>query len=105
VEVLLEHGFEVFSINPKQLDRSRDRYFPAGAQDDGRDALVPADSLRMDQHCFRALHLSDPRIIRLRELTRVDEELNFWFPAPLRAVTPPTSTLFSACAGTLEDGR
>ena len=31
VEVLLEHGFEVFSINPKQLDRFRDRYFPAGS--------------------------------------------------------------------------
>jgi transposase len=30
VEVLLEHGYEVFSINPKQLDRFRDRYFPAG---------------------------------------------------------------------------
>jgi hypothetical protein len=102
VEVLLGHGFEVFSINHKQLDCFRDRYFPAGAQDDGRDALVLANSLRTDQHCFRALHLSDPRIIRLRELTRVDEELKLLFPAPLRAATPATSTPFSACAGTPE---
>jgi transposase len=79
VEVLLEHGFEVFSINPKQLDRFRDRYFPAGAKDDGRDAFVLADSLRTDQHCFRTVPVSDPRIIRLRELTRLDEELNFCF--------------------------
>ena len=79
VEVLLEHGFEVFSINPKQLDRFRDRYFPAGSKDDGRDAFVLADSLRTDQHCFRAVRVSDPRIIRLRELTRLDEELNFCF--------------------------
>lgn len=79
VELLVEHGFEVFSINPKQLDRFRDRYFPAGSKDDSRDALVLADSLRTDQHCFRAVRLSDPRIIRLRELTRVDEELNFCF--------------------------
>jgi transposase len=79
VEMLLEHGFEVFSINPKQLDRFRDRYFPAGAKDDGRDAFVLADSLRTDQHCFRAVRVSDPRIIRLRELTRLDEELNFCF--------------------------
>ena len=57
VEVLLEHGFEVFSINPKQLDRFRDRYFPAGAKDDGRDAFVLADSLRTDQHCFRAVRV------------------------------------------------
>lgn len=40
VETLLEHGFAVFSINPKQLDRFRDRYSPAGAKDDRRDALV-----------------------------------------------------------------
>jgi transposase len=79
VEVLLEHGYDVFSINPKQLDRFRDRYFPAGAKDDGRDAFVLADSLRTDQHCFRAVRVSDPRIVRLRELTRLDEELNFCF--------------------------
>jgi hypothetical protein len=46
VEELLELGFSVCSINPKQLDRFRDRYFPAGAKDDGRDAFVLADSLR-----------------------------------------------------------
>ncbi len=79
VEVLLEHGFEVFSINPKQLDRFRDRYFPSGAKDDSRDAFVLADSLRTDQHCFRAVRVSDPHIIRLRELTRLDEELNLCF--------------------------
>jgi Transposase len=32
VETLLEHGFAVFSINPRQLDRFRDRYSPAGAK-------------------------------------------------------------------------
>src|SRR5262245_20666859 len=40
VETLLEQGFAVYSINPKQLDRFRDRYFPSGAKDDSRDALV-----------------------------------------------------------------
>ena len=79
VEELLEHGFCVFSINPKQLDRFRDRYFPAGAKDDSRDAFVLADSLRTDQHCFRAVRVSDPAVIRLRELTRLDEELNHCF--------------------------
>jgi transposase len=79
VEELLEQGFDVFSINPKQLDRFRDRYFPAGAKDDSRDAFVLADSLRTDQQCFRAVRVSDPQIIRLRELTRLDEELNFCF--------------------------
>ena len=60
VEELLERGFTVFSINPKQLNRFRDRHFPAGAKDDKRDAFVLADSLRTDQHCFRAVSLGDP---------------------------------------------
>lgn len=49
VETLAEHGFAVFAINPKQLDRFRDRYSPAGAKDDSRDAFVLADSLRTDR--------------------------------------------------------
>jgi transposase len=28
----------VYAINPKQLDRFRDRFFPAGSKDDRRDA-------------------------------------------------------------------
>src|SRR5215471_12176724 len=52
-EALLEHGWALFSINPKQLDRFRDRHTVAGAKDDSRDAFVLADSLRTDQHCFR----------------------------------------------------
>jgi transposase len=75
VETLLEHGFTVFSINPKQLDRFRDRYSPAGAKDDRRDAFVLADALRTDMHCFRAVKLDDPATIRLRELSRLDDEL------------------------------
>ena len=45
VEALMEHGFVVHSLNPKQLDRFRDRFSPAGAKDDRRDARVLADAL------------------------------------------------------------
>ena len=79
VEELPERQFRVFSLNPKQLDRFRDRYFPAGAKDDGRDAFVLAYALRTDQYCFRVVRLGDPSVVRLRELTRLDEELNFCF--------------------------
>jgi transposase len=75
VETLLERGFAVFSINPKQLDRFRDRYSPAGAKDDSRDAFVLADSLRTDQHCFRSVSMDDPAMIRLRELSRLEDEV------------------------------
>lgn len=40
VEALMDRGVAVFAINPKQLDRFRDRFSPAGAKDDRRDALV-----------------------------------------------------------------
>src|SRR6201987_4830421 len=55
VEVLLERGFQVYAINPKQLDRFRDRFTVAGAKDDRRDAYVLSDSLRTDRHYFRRL--------------------------------------------------
>jgi len=66
VETLLERGLTVFSLNPKQLDRFRDRYFPAGAKDDRRDAFVLASSLRTDRACFRRVRRDDPCIVRLR---------------------------------------
>jgi Transposase len=75
VETLTEHGFAVFSINPKQLDRFRDRYSPAGAKDDRRDAFVLADSLRTDPHCFHAVRLDEPAIIRLRDLSRLEDDI------------------------------
>lgn len=75
VEILVERGFAVFSVNPKQLDRFRDRYTVAGAKDDRRDAFVLADSLRTDQGCFRRVRLDNPLIIQIRELSRVEEDL------------------------------
>jgi transposase len=75
VETLMERGFPVYSINPKQLDRFRDRFFPAGAKDDSRDALVLADSLRTDRHCFRRLNIRLPQVVELREWSRMMQEL------------------------------
>jgi transposase len=75
VDVLLDRGFIVHSINPKQLDRLRDRFSVAGAKDDRRDAHAAADGLRTDRHLFRRLQVADPRIIELRESSRLAEEL------------------------------
>jgi transposase/transposase IS116/IS110/IS902 family protein len=75
VEAFLEHQWTVFSINPKQLDRFRDRHSVAGAKDDSRDAFVLGDSLRTDQHCFRRLTTDHPDIMRIRELSRTEETL------------------------------
>jgi transposase len=75
VETLLERGFAVYAINPKQMDRFRDRFSPAGAKDDSRDAKVMASALRTDPHCLRALTVADPVVIELREWSRLAEDL------------------------------
>jgi transposase len=75
VEVLLERGFAVFAINPKQLDRFRDRFTVAGAKDDSRDAQVLGHSLRTDRQAFRRLALDNPLVIELREWSRMHDEL------------------------------
>ncbi len=45
VDALLDRGFAVHAINPKQLDHLRDRFSVAGAKDDRRDAWVTAAGL------------------------------------------------------------
>jgi len=75
VDTLIEQGFAIFALNPKQLDRFRDRFTVAGAKDDGRDAHVLGDSLRTDRRAFRRVRPDDPQIIQLRELCRIVEEL------------------------------
>jgi transposase len=75
VELLVERGFHVFAINPKQLDRFRDRHTVAGAKDDRRDAFVLADSLRTDRPSFRQVQVEEPHLLMLRELSRTEEAL------------------------------
>jgi transposase len=74
VEMLLERGFKVYSINPKQLDRFRDRFSPAGAKDDSRDTDVLASALRTDPQAFRKLLPDAPLLVELREWQRMAEE-------------------------------
>src|ERR1035438_8722418 len=76
VEHLVERQFEVFSINPRQMDRFRDRYSMAGAKDDRRDAFVLADALRTDLALFHKVRLDYASVLRLRELSRAEEEIH-----------------------------
>jgi transposase len=75
IDTLLDLGGHVFAVNPKQLDRFRDRHTVAGAKDDRRDAFVLADALRTDGWAFRRLSREDPRLIQLREVSRLHDEL------------------------------
>jgi hypothetical protein len=60
----------VFSINPKQLDRFRDRYTVSGAKDDRRDAFVLAESMVTDIDAYREVKAESPFVVRVRELSR-----------------------------------
>ena len=75
VEALMERGFTIHAINPKQLDRFRDRWSPAGAKDDRRDAWTLADALRTDNKAFRRLDPAAPEIVELREWSRIASDL------------------------------
>lgn len=76
VESIMEREYSMFLINPKQLVRFRDRHTTvAGAKNDRRDAFVLAYSLRTDQPLFRRLARESADTIRLRELSRLEEDL------------------------------
>ena len=75
VDALIDRGFRTFAINPKPLDRFRDRYSTAGAKDDTRDADTLGRSLRTDRAAFRELSLDNPLIVQLREVSRLASEL------------------------------
>src|SRR3954462_8053740 len=75
VDALLDRGFAVHAINPKQLERLRDRVSLVGAKDDRRDARVAAGGLRTDLHLFRPVEAGDPAVIALREWSHLAEEL------------------------------
>lgn len=75
VESLMARGFDVHSINPKQLDRFRDRFSVSGAKDDRRDAMVLASALSTDRRHFRSLEPQRDDIRTLRTLSRRREEL------------------------------
>jgi Transposase len=55
VDFLLDHGVVVYPVNPKALDRARDRFRQGGAKSDPFDARVLAYFLRTDHGRLQAL--------------------------------------------------
>lgn len=72
LDQLLERGYTVYVINPRQADRYRDRHTMSGAKDDRLDAYVLADAVRTDGARLRALERDAPLTeeIRLRDRAR-----------------------------------
>jgi transposase len=70
VEFLLDHGVTVYPINPKALDRARDRFRMSGSKSDPFDARVLAEFLRTDQGHLRPLQPNTEAAQELKLLTR-----------------------------------
>jgi transposase len=81
VEALLARALPVCSINPKLLDRLRDRFSPAGAKDDRRDAFVLASCVETDAHAFRRIEPGNEDNLRLQAATRLRGDLKSQFGA------------------------
>lgn len=69
VDFLLDHGVVVYPLNPKALDRARDRFRQSGAKSDAFDARVAAAFLRTDQGHLTALQPSSAAAQELKYLT------------------------------------
>ena len=69
VDFLLDHGVVVYAVNPKALDRARDRFRQSAAKSDPFDARVLAEFLRTDHAHLRALQPSSEAAQELKLLT------------------------------------
>ena len=70
VGALLEHGFTVYALNPKAVERTRERFRMSGAKSDLRDAWTLATMLRTDRHLYRPIIPDSETAQELRALTR-----------------------------------
>ncbi len=75
VGALLDQQFTVYAINPKAVDRHRERFRVASAKSDLRDAWVLATLLRTDRAQYRPLRPDSEIAQELRALTRDRAEL------------------------------
>jgi transposase len=90
VDVLLDHGVVVYPLNPKALDRARDRFRQSGAKSDPFDARVAADFLRTDHAQLTALLPSSEAAQELKYLT---EDCQRLIRQQTRLVNQLTATL------------
>jgi transposase len=75
VDFLLDHGVVVYPVNPKALDRVRDRFRMSQSKNDCFDAYVLAEFVRTDHGHLRALEPNSDPAQELKLLTRDQHRL------------------------------
>ncbi len=115
VQALLAAGYQVYTINPLQVARYRERYRVSGAKSDPADAHVICSMVRTDHHRLRPVAGDSPLAEAVKIVTRGDEALIWersrhmfrlrqalldFFPAALKAfeelTAPDTLELLAA---------
>lgn len=111
VDFLLDHGVVVYPINPKALDRARDRFRMSGSKSDPFDARVLAAFLRTDHSHLHPLRPSSEPAQELKLLTRdfrrqqrlqtrllnqLTATLKEYYPRPLELFDDQTTALARA---------
>ena len=118
VAALRAAGHRIWSINPKAVDRYRDRFTSWRAKSDAGDAVLLANILRTDRHAHRPLPVDSDLAVAIGILARVHQDatwrrggdvnrlrslLREYFPAALTAfpdLTTRTALLVLATAPT-----
>jgi transposase len=72
---LVAAGYQVFAVNPKSVDRYRDRHRQAGGKSDAGDAKVLADLVRTDRHLHRRVAADSELAEALKVLSRAHKDL------------------------------
>ena len=75
VDFLLDHGVIVYPVNPKAVDRARDRFRASSSKSDPFDARVLADFLRTDHGHLHPLVPNSPEAQELKLLTTDHQRL------------------------------
>lgn len=68
-------GYEVYAINPKAVDRYRDRHQLAKGKSDAADAMVLAHILRTDAHLHRPLPADSAQAQAIEVLARAHQDM------------------------------
>jgi hypothetical protein len=100
VTALVAAGYSIYAVNPRQVDRYRDRHSTSGAKSDAGDAHTLADMVRTDAHQLRPV-AGDSALAeginvaarahqnliwdRHRQMMRLRAALREYFPAALEA--------------------
>jgi transposase len=108
VDFLLDHGVVVYPINPKALDRARDRFRMSQSKSDSFDAYVLAEFVRTDHAHLRALEPNSEPAQELKMLTRdhhrlvrhktrllnqIEVTLKEYYPCPLEVFSDLESNI------------